>query len=121
MDNRDEIIQTQMDLISTLVNNNLRNIADDLWGAPTPKSPAPKSPEGPVDGPKTPYVPGKAPTPTAAKAPNLKAPMFGGMVGFGAVRGATGVPRKRACRVFGGSRVGNPQRNLHSISARAAL
>ena len=31
MDNRDEIIQTQMDLISTLVNNNLRNMADDLW------------------------------------------------------------------------------------------
>ena len=40
MDNRDEIIRTQMDVISTLINNNLGRIADDLWGdAPKPASP----------------------------------------------------------------------------------
>ena len=38
MDNRDEIIRTQMDLISTLVNNNLKNIASDLWPANPPKA-----------------------------------------------------------------------------------
>ena len=51
MDNRDEIIRTQMDVISTLVSNNLKNIADDIWGTPAPKTPninktpAPKTPE----------------------------------------------------------------------------
>ena len=43
MDNRDEIIRTQMDVISTLINNNLRSIGDDLWGeAEKPKSAAPE-------------------------------------------------------------------------------
>ena len=40
MDNRDEIIRTQMDLISTLVNNNMKNMADDFWGIPAPKNAA---------------------------------------------------------------------------------
>ena len=62
MDNRDEIIQTQMDLISTLVNNNLKNLADDIWGMPKPKSPAPSGPEKPVD---TPRKPGVTKTPAA--------------------------------------------------------
>ena len=44
MDNRDEIIRTQMDVIGTLINNNLRNIGDDLWGLPTPKAPKPAEP-----------------------------------------------------------------------------
>ena len=70
MDNRDEIIQTQMDLISTLVNNNLRSMADDFWGTPKPKSPAPKSPKKPTDGTKTPNVPGKAPTPATEAKPS---------------------------------------------------
>ena len=39
MDNRDEIIRTQMDVIGTLINNNLRNIGDDFWGTPKPKRP----------------------------------------------------------------------------------
>ena len=66
MDNRDEIIQTQMDLISTLIDNNMRHIADDFWGDPKPKSPAPKAPGKPADAPKT---PGKAPTPAAEAKP----------------------------------------------------
>ena len=32
MDNRDEIIRTQLDVISTLINNNIRNLGNDLWG-----------------------------------------------------------------------------------------
>ncbi|MBR3272606.1 MAG: AAA family ATPase [Clostridia bacterium] len=56
MDNRDEIIQTQMDLISTLVNNNLKNLADDIWGAPKPKSPAPSGPEKPGQTPRKPDI-----------------------------------------------------------------
>ena len=42
MDNRDEIIRTQMDLISTLVNNNMKNLAGDIWGLPNPQSPVPQ-------------------------------------------------------------------------------
>lgn len=33
MDNRDEIIRTQLDVISTLINNNMRNLGNDLWGS----------------------------------------------------------------------------------------
>ena len=40
MDNRDEIIRTQLDVIGTLINNNIRRMSDDIWGAP-PKSAAP--------------------------------------------------------------------------------
>ncbi len=75
MDNRDEIIRTQMDVISTLVNNNLKNLADDIWG-PTPskpKTPAPEGPKPPVPpkAPGTPRAPGapKAPASTPAQAP----------------------------------------------------
>ena len=40
MDNRDEIIRTQMDVIGTLINNNMRRMADDLWGTSnTPAKP----------------------------------------------------------------------------------
>ena len=59
MDNRDEIIRTQMDVISTLVNNNLKNIADDLWGAP------PKRPETPPA-----RKPDASPKPTPSAAPS---------------------------------------------------
>lgn len=45
MDNRDEIIRTQMDVIGTLINNNLRSIGDDLWGLPSPKKPVPAAPD----------------------------------------------------------------------------
>lgn len=33
-DNRDEIIRTQLDVIETLIGNNMRRISDDFWGAP---------------------------------------------------------------------------------------
>lgn len=37
MDNRDEIIRTQLDVIGTLINNNIRRMSDDLWGSPIPE------------------------------------------------------------------------------------
>lgn len=36
MNNKDEIIRTQLDVIGTLINNNIRRMSDDLWGAPAP-------------------------------------------------------------------------------------
>ena len=51
MDKKDEIIRTQLDVIGTLINNNIRRMSDDLWGAPTPSkivkpaAPADKSQE----------------------------------------------------------------------------
>lgn len=42
-DKRDEIIRTQMDVIETLISNNMRHVADDFWGAPAagnPKKPS---------------------------------------------------------------------------------
>ena len=47
MDNRDEIIRTQMEVIETLVSNNLRRVADDFWGSSGTK----KQPEAHVDAP----------------------------------------------------------------------
>ncbi len=76
MDNRDEIIRTQMDVISTLVSNNLKNLADDIWGAPAPKAPASPAPKTPQSGP-APAGPSKdvspAPQPQAAAAGEAKA------------------------------------------------
>ena len=43
-DNRDEIIRTQMDVIQTLIQNNLSRISDDFWG--------PSSSAKPVEMPK---------------------------------------------------------------------
>ena len=34
MDNRDEIIRTQLDVIGALINNNMRRMSDDFWGNP---------------------------------------------------------------------------------------
>ncbi len=69
MDNRDEIIRTQMDLISTLVSNNLRNMADDIWGVPAPKPPAPDPSKKPVDTPEAMNKTGKTPAPVAEAKP----------------------------------------------------
>ena len=73
MDNRDEIIRTQMDLISTLVNNNLKNLADDIWGLQTPKDLTPTRPDRPEGAPK----PNGTPKPTkdteSAPAPAAQA------------------------------------------------
>ncbi len=65
MDNRDEIIRTQMDVISTLINNNLGRIADDLWGPQKPATPAAPKPAAPSDNAKKPEA---APAPQAAAA-----------------------------------------------------
>ena len=35
MDNRDEIIRTQLDVIGSLIDNNIRRMSDDIWGAPS--------------------------------------------------------------------------------------
>ena len=43
-DNRDEIIRTQMDVIQTLIQNNLNRISDDFWGPASPAKPAEDSP-----------------------------------------------------------------------------
>ncbi len=53
IDNRDAIIRTQLDVIGTLINNNLRRVGDDLWGTPAPAAPktdapAPKKDKKPV-------------------------------------------------------------------------
>ena len=40
MDKRDEIIRTQLEVIETLISNNMGRIADDFWG--TPKKPVEK-------------------------------------------------------------------------------
>jgi len=69
MDNRDEIIRTQMDLISTLVNNNLRNMADDIWGVPTPKSPTSDPSKKPENAPQIVDRTGKTPAPVAEAKP----------------------------------------------------
>ena len=52
MDNRDEIIRTQMDLIGTLIDNNIRRLSDDLWGV------SPTAPKNPTADPKKPAAPG---------------------------------------------------------------
>ena len=49
MDNRDEIIRTQMEVIETLVSNNLRRVADDFWGSSDTK----KQPERISPRPRT--------------------------------------------------------------------
>lgn len=39
-DKRDEIIRTQMDVIETLLSNNMRRVADDFWGSSNVKTPS---------------------------------------------------------------------------------
>ena len=62
MDNRDEIIRTQMDVISTLISNNLRNLKTDLWGVTDAEAPKPKPPE------EKPLSEARTPAPEAPKA-----------------------------------------------------
>ena len=38
MDNRDEIIRTQLDVIGSLINSNMRRMSDDFWGNPATKT-----------------------------------------------------------------------------------
>lgn len=44
-DNRDEIIRTQLDVIETLISNNMRRVADDFWGAPSKSAAKPAGKE----------------------------------------------------------------------------
>ncbi len=61
-DNRDEIIQTQLEVISSLINNNIRRMSDDFWGAPPkPQQNKPAEPEtNAVSGKKAASTPPKA-------------------------------------------------------------
>ncbi|MBR6221720.1 MAG: AAA family ATPase [Clostridia bacterium] len=71
MDNRDEIIRTQMDVISTLVSNNLKNLADDIWGSPAPRKPAEPAPK-PSSGKGPSPAPSAAPAQTPAAQPEAE-------------------------------------------------
>ena len=62
-DKRDEIIRTQMDVIETLIGNNLKRVADDFWGAPAQKTQDNMPKRTPV-----------TPAPTRAAAPEPAAP-----------------------------------------------
>ncbi|MGI6240007.1 MAG: AAA family ATPase, partial [Christensenellales bacterium] len=42
VDNRDEIIKTQLEVISDLIGNSMRRIGDDFWGAPAAPPAQPK-------------------------------------------------------------------------------
>ena len=67
-DKRDEIIRTQLDVIETLIQNNMRRVADDFWGAPAqPTKPTSGSGSNvtPKDAPKK----VDAPKQSAEKAP----------------------------------------------------
>ena len=58
-DNRDQIIRTQMDVIQTLIQNNLNRISDDFWGPSSPAKPA-ETPK-PGNKPSTPAPQAQAP------------------------------------------------------------
>ena len=60
MDNRDEIIRTQLEVIGELINNSMRRVGDDFFGAPAPN--AEKTPEKPeAQKPAAPAKPAAAP------------------------------------------------------------
>ena len=68
MDKKDEIINLQLELIRTMTENNLRNLAGDFWGnTPTPKTPVKeeKNTPQPVDTkPVEEPVPAEEPVPS---------------------------------------------------------
>ena len=67
MDNRDEIIRTQLEVIGELINNSMRRVGDDFFGAPAPK--AEKTPEKPESQkPAAPAKPAAAPDKAKAEA-----------------------------------------------------
>jgi len=51
MDRKDEIIRLQMDVINQMTRNNLKRIADDLWGEPSSAPAAPQAAEKPAQQP----------------------------------------------------------------------
>ena len=52
MDNRDQIIQTQLDVIGTLINHNLSRMADDFWGKPSEPAQQEEKPKAQAEGEK---------------------------------------------------------------------
>ena len=59
MDNRDKVIQTQLEVIGSLINNNIRRMSDDFWGAPQNKA-KPESPSSKDGAPASGKDPAKA-------------------------------------------------------------
>ena len=45
LDNRDKIIRTQLDVIETLLENNMKRVADDFWGVPAAPENTDKQPK----------------------------------------------------------------------------
>ena len=76
MDNRDEIIKTQLDVIGTLINNNLRGMHDDFWGLPDLPKPrttvAPPKPSKP--GSPAPAEPASTPAQEPREEPEEAPP-----------------------------------------------
>lgn len=52
MDSKDDIIKTQLDVIGLLINNNMRRLADDIWGPSSHEKPT-EAPRPQTEGPKT--------------------------------------------------------------------
>ena len=69
MDNRDEIIRTQMDVIGTLINNSMRNIGNDFWGDASPR----KGNGSPADPAKNAAPTAKQPVSGVADQPEAEA------------------------------------------------
>ena len=70
MDNRDKIIQTQLEVIGDLLNHSLSRIGDDFWGSPAkPAAPA-KKPDVKKNDDKKP----ETPKPVVNKPANTPAP-----------------------------------------------
>ena len=79
MDRKEEIIKLQMDVINQMTQNNLRRIADDLWGMPTLQSggtPVVKEPSAaaPADQGATEAGQGSAAQPEARKSQEAESP-----------------------------------------------
>lgn len=81
MDKRDEIIRTQLDVIETLISNNMRRVADDFWGTPATnradkqQNPSPQNqgsqpftPQSPSKQPASPQTPAQKPSKADAAA-----------------------------------------------------
>ncbi|NLI21398.1 MAG: AAA family ATPase [Clostridiales bacterium] len=82
MDRKEEIIKLQMDVINQMTQNNLRRIADDLWGLPTlqsggtpaVKEPSAAAPPAPADADAADAGQASAAQPKARKSQETEAP-----------------------------------------------
>ena len=77
MDTKDEIIFQQLEVIQKLTENNLKNVASDLWGTPSLSRERLKGPDKIINeaqpGEKKPDAPQKAEQPKAQDAPPAEA------------------------------------------------